>query len=56
MVISVPADRTGLLAFDRLDDLVAAGRRAAERAMDSTDGVEKLTAGACTGSGPILCG
>jgi predicted acylesterase/phospholipase RssA len=45
MVISVPTDRTGLLAFDRLDDLVDAGRRAAERAMDS-GGVDTLTTGA----------
>ena len=45
MVISVPTDRTGLLAFDRLDDLVDAGRRATERAMDSSEGLETLTAG-----------
>lgn len=46
MVVSVPTDRTGLLAFDRLDELVDAGRRAAERAMDSSEGLETLTAGA----------
>lgn len=45
LVISVPTDRTGLLAFDRLDDLVDAGRRAAERAIESSGGVEALTRG-----------
>ncbi|HEU4515078.1 MAG TPA: patatin-like phospholipase family protein [Nocardioidaceae bacterium] len=46
MVIPVPTERTGLLAFDRLDDLVDAGRRAAERAIDSSEGVQALTPGA----------
>lgn len=33
LVVRLPPDGTGLLAFDRIDTLVAAGRRAAEAAL-----------------------
>jgi len=43
LVITVPADQTGLLAFDRLDAMVDAGRTAARTAMQTAAALDQLT-------------